>query len=96
MAESAVAQFRPLDRAVVAALANATHGDPFVVLGPHESEAGPIVRAFLPGARSVEVLARADRTPLGRLEAHDDSGLFEGLVRRPEPYILRIEWPDGV
>jgi 1,4-alpha-glucan branching enzyme len=96
MAESAIAQFRPLDRAVAAALATATHGDPFAVLGPHESDAGPIVRAFLPGARGVEVLARADRVPLGRLEAHDDSGLFEGLVRRPEPYLLRIEWPGGI
>jgi 1,4-alpha-glucan branching enzyme len=96
MAESALAQFRPLDRAVSAALANATHGDPFAVLGPHETEAGRIVRAFLPGARGVEVLARADRTPLGRLAAHDESGLFEGLVRRPDPYLLRIEWPDGV
>jgi hypothetical protein len=35
MAESAVAQLPPLDRIVVAALANATHGDPFAVLGPH-------------------------------------------------------------
>jgi 1,4-alpha-glucan branching enzyme len=96
MAESAVAQFRPLDRAVVAALANATHGDPFAVLGPHETEAGPIVRAFLPGALRVDVLARGDRTPLGRLEAHDDSGLFEGPMRRADPYLLRIEWPGGV
>src|SRR5690349_18476642 len=96
MAESAVADFRPLDRSAVAALANATHGNPFAVLGPHESEAGPIVRVFLPGANAVEVLARADRAPLGRLEAHDDSGLFEGAVCRAEPYLLRIEWPGGV
>ena len=96
MADSVVAQFRPLDRAVVAALANATHGDPFAVLGPHESDAGPIVRAFLPGARRVETLARADRAPLGRLEAHEDSGLFEGLVRGRDPYLLRIEWSGGV
>src|SRR6202011_2565095 len=96
MADSAVAQFRPLDRAVVVALASATHGDPFAVLGPHETDAGAIVRAFLPGARGVDVLARADRTPLGRLEAHDDSGLFEGAVRRADPYLLRIEWPGGV
>ncbi len=96
MTESAVAQFRPLDRAVVAALVNATHGDPFAVLGPHETDAGAIVRAFLPGALGVDVLARADRTPLGRLEAHDDFGLFEGPVRRADPYLLRIAWPGGV
>src|ERR1043166_3299071 len=96
MAENAIAQFRPLDRPVVAALANATHGDPFSVLGPHESDAGPIVRAFLPGARRVDVLARADRAPFGRLEAQDDSGLFEGPVRRADLYLLRIEWPGGM
>jgi 1,4-alpha-glucan branching enzyme len=96
MAESAVAQFRPLDRAVVAALADGTYGDPFAVLGPHESEEGHVVRAFLPGARGVDVLARADRAPLGRLAAHDDSGLFEGPVGRADPYLLRIEWPGAV
>jgi 1,4-alpha-glucan branching enzyme len=96
MAEGAVAQFRPLDGAVVAALSHATHGDPFAVLGLRESDAGPIVRAFLPGARGVEVLARADRALLGRLGAHDDSGLFEGPVRRADPYLLRVEWPGGV
>jgi 1,4-alpha-glucan branching enzyme len=96
MAEGAIAQFRPLDGAVVAALSHATHGDPFAVLGLRESDAGPIVRAFLPGARGVEVLARADRALLGRLEAHDDSGLFEGPVRRADPYLLRVEWPGGV
>jgi len=95
MAESAVADFKHLDRGAVAALANATHGDPFAVLGPHESEAGPMVRAFLPGAHGVEVFARADRALLGRLEAHDDSGLFEGAVRRADPYLLRIAWPGG-
>ncbi len=95
MAESAVAPFRPLDRAAVAALANGTHADPFALLGPHDGDAGRVIRAFLPGARGVEVLARADRAPLGRLEAHDDSGLFEGLVSRADPYLLRIEWPSG-
>jgi len=96
MIESAVAPFRPLDRGVAAALASATYGDPFAVLGRHESEAGPIVRAFLPGARGVEVLARADGTVLGPLEARDNSGLFEGLVRGRDPYLLRIAWAGGM
>ena len=34
------------------------HGDPFAVLGPHRDAAGGlVVRAFLPGARAVVVLA---------------------------------------
>ena len=40
------------------ALANGTLGDPFAVLGPHDTATGRIVRAFLPGAQAVEVLAR--------------------------------------
>ena len=30
------------------ALAHALHGDPFRVLGPHDTAAGHVVRAFLP------------------------------------------------
>ena len=53
------------------------------------------MRAFLPGAVAVEVLRRADRARLGRLEA-SDSGLFEGVVSEHAPYLLRITWPAGV
>ena len=50
------------------ALARALHGDPFRVLGPHETPAGRVVRAFLPNAEFAEVLRRSDRTRIGRLE----------------------------
>ena len=53
------------------------------------------MRAFLPGARAVEVLRRSDRARLGRLEA-SDSGLFQGVVSERAPYLLRITWPGGV
>src|SRR6059058_1649494 len=61
------------------ALAHALHGDPFRVLGPHETPAGPVIRAYLPDAESAEVLRRADRTRIGRLE-HFAHGLFQGIV----------------
>src|SRR5881394_127165 len=67
------------------ALAHALHGDPFRVLGPHETAAGTAVRAFLPGAESAEVLRRADRARIGRLE-HFDNGLFQGIVSDRAPY----------
>ena len=76
------------------ALAHALHGDPFRVLGPHETPGGPVVRAFLPGAESVEVLRRSDRARIGRLE-HFENGLFQGIVSERAPYLLRITWPGG-
>ena len=44
-----------LPRDLAEALANGTLRDPFGVLGPHDTSAGRIVRAFLPGATEVEV-----------------------------------------
>src|SRR6185436_13692023 len=85
----------PPDRREIEALAQALHGDPFRLLGPHETSSGLVVRAFLPGAVDVEVLRRSDRARLGRLEA-SDSGLFQGLVSERAPYLLRITWPGGV
>ena len=50
-----------LPQGVAEALANGTLADPFAVLGPHDTAMGRIVRAFLPDALEVEVLARARR-----------------------------------
>src|SRR3954466_6042297 len=76
------------------ALAHALHGDPFRVLGPHETPAGPVIRAYLPNAESAEVLRRADRTRIGRLE-HFEHGLFQGVGSERAPYLLRVTWPGG-
>ena len=43
------------DLAAAAALAAGRLDDPFAYLGPHETEAGLVVRAFLPEASRVEV-----------------------------------------
>src|SRR3954451_2481033 len=77
------------------ALARAAHGDPFNVLGPHDTPLGPVVRAFLPGAREVELLRRSDHAVLGRLQESEPPGLFQGLVQDRSPYLFRIAWPDG-
>jgi 1,4-alpha-glucan branching enzyme len=78
------------------ALAHALHGDPFAVLGPHDTPSGRVVRAFVPGANAVEVLRRTDRAILGRLEEGTPPGLFQGVVSDASPYLLRITWPDAV
>ena len=54
--------------------------DPFGVLGPHETPKGHIVRAFLPGALSVEARSKdgALIAPLAASLTH--SGVFTGLL----------------
>ena len=89
-------EIAPLEPWVARALAEGTFGDPFAVLGPHDTPAGLVVRAFLPGAERVEVLARNGSRLLGRLRPLDPPGLFEGAVHEHEPYLLRIRWPGAV
>ncbi len=76
----------------IAALLEARHGDPFAVLGPHAVEEGIVVRALLPGAEAVELVAPSGRL-LAVLERRRPEGFFEGLVPGVEPplaYRLRI------
>jgi len=96
MADASLAPSWRLDRRIASALENAADADPFAVLGPHDTPDGRVVRAFVPGALGVEVLKRADRAPLGRLDRCGIEGLFEGLVSDAEPYLLRISRPGGV
>jgi 1,4-alpha-glucan branching enzyme len=70
--------------------------DPFAVLGPFETEIGRFVRAYLPGASGVEVLARADGRHLGTLSPSQPDGLFVGRVDGHEPYRFRIQWPGAI
>jgi len=86
----------PPDRAEIEALAHAQHGDPFKLLGPHDGPSGRIIRAFLPGAKAVEVRRRLDGGVIGELRASNPPGLFEGDVSERVPYRLRIVWPGAV
>jgi 1,4-alpha-glucan branching enzyme len=78
----------------VAAIVTGDHGDPFSFLGMHQAEGGTVVRAFLPGARAVEVVSR-DGDAIGTLERIHPDGLFAGPVRQSVPYRLRVAWEDG-
>ena len=84
-----------LDMDSARALAQANHGDPFAVLGPHDTENGRVIRAFLPGAIKVELL-RHDGSVLAPLEPGKHDGLFENMIAEKIPYRLRIHWPDAV
>ena len=75
------------------ALLQARHGDPFAALGPHAAADGTRwVRALLPGAQSVQVVAGARAWPLA--QRHGD-GFFEGAVGALGLYQLRVRWADG-
>jgi 1,4-alpha-glucan branching enzyme len=72
------------------ALAHAREGDPFAVLGPHEEDGAAVVRAWVPGARTVDIVDER-----GNLLAHGEpagtGGLFEArLPAVPPRYRLRV------
>ncbi len=76
--------------AEVAALLAARHADPFAILGPHRHEAGLVVRALVPGAETVELIAGGE--PLFELERRHPDGFFESLLPHHSelpPYRLR-------
>jgi len=93
--------------AALAALAAGQNADPFAVLGPHPDEHGRgiVVRAFLPAARSVDLVLRPDgtRQPMVRREP---AGVWEAVVGDKFPgregadlaaatldYRLRVTYP---
>jgi 1,4-alpha-glucan branching enzyme len=86
--------FDELDSSVVEALLRGRLADPFAILGPHDTAHGRVIRVFLPGAESVDVLARNGEL-LGQLTRVRD-GLFCGPVAPGEGYVLRIHWPHAV
>ena len=74
------------------ALEQSRHGDPFAVLGPHRVGTTTIVRAYLPGALSVEVIQPGGGSELMTSSRH---GLFEAFIDGA-PYRLRIHWPNAI
>ncbi|MQT43592.1 MULTISPECIES: 1,4-alpha-glucan branching protein GlgB [unclassified Pseudomonas] len=79
----------------IQALVRAEHPDPFSVLGPHaDGKGGQFIRAFLPGAVSVQVLAREGQALLGRLEQAQTPGLFVGHFAQAQAYLLQVDWGD--
>ncbi|WP_371820297.1 1,4-alpha-glucan branching protein GlgB [Verticiella alkaliphila] len=74
------------------ALMHARHADPFAVLGPHDTENGREIRAWMPGAVSIEAVA-ADGEDVQTLHAVRD-GFFRGAGPQGT-YRLRVQWPHG-
>jgi 1,4-alpha-glucan branching enzyme len=81
--------------AALATLAAGRNADPFAVLGPHPDQRGRgvVVRAFLPAARSLDLIVRPDGAvhPMARREP---PGVFETVVASPlSDYRLRVTYP---
>ncbi len=77
--------------AAVDAVIGARHGDPFAVLGPHEVDGGVAIRAFLPDARSVEIVSGDTGAVLATLERIHPDGFWCGLMRERTPYLFRVD-----
>jgi 1,4-alpha-glucan branching enzyme len=69
---------------------------PSLLSGPHDTPSGRIIRAYLPGAATVEVLRRSDGVQIALLEHGCEPGLFEGFLEDRCPYRFRIQWPDTI
>jgi 1,4-alpha-glucan branching enzyme len=69
------------------------HGDPFAVLGLHMQGGVHAVRAFLPAAQAVDVIARDTGLPLGSLERLHPAGFWSGQICNAVPYRLQITEP---
>ncbi|HQY47746.1 MAG TPA: 1,4-alpha-glucan branching enzyme, partial [Usitatibacteraceae bacterium] len=73
---------------VIEAIVAGRHDDPFSVLGPHEAGGRRVVRAFVPGAESMDAVTR-EGALLAPLAPLHEGGLFEGAVAAAGPYRLR-------
>jgi 1,4-alpha-glucan branching enzyme len=83
------------DQGAIEAVVQARHGDPFALLGPHKVGSGTAVRAFLPGAHAVDVVARDTGLPLGSLKRIHEAGLWSGMISPASPYRFRIAGDGG-
>ena len=64
----------------LAAIVEARHPDPFAVLGPHQIAGGVVIRAFVPGAETLQA-RDAEGGLIAMLESRHLAGVFEGLAR---------------
>jgi 1,4-alpha-glucan branching enzyme len=78
------------------ALIRAEHRDPFAILGPHgDGGQGQYIRAYLPDALSVRVLAKDSGEELGELPMTEVPGFFAGHFDHLMPYLLKVNWAGG-
>jgi len=79
------------------ALVRGQYEDVFAVLGSHRHGDGLVIRAFLPWACEVAVIARDSADKVATLERVHGDGLFEARIDRSEPfaYFFRVQSAVG-
>ncbi|HEY7336390.1 MAG TPA: 1,4-alpha-glucan branching protein GlgB [Bryobacteraceae bacterium] len=83
-----------MSEAEIQAIAAGRHSDAFSLLGPHESESGWVVRAWLPQARRVELIADGSSSAMAPAEAA--AGFFQvALMAPPGSYRFRLTLYSG-
>ncbi len=83
------------DAGAIDAIAHGRHGDPFAVLGPHDTPDGCSIRAFLPNADGATVIDRSNGQVLGALQRLHPDGFWAGTIPARAPYTLRFDTPFG-
>ena len=85
------------DRHSLEALVQGRMNNPFAILGPHQTAHGRAVRAFYPGALSLEIRSAKDGRLLAQWAPHSEfEGFFCGLVPGNAAYLFRIHWPHAI
>jgi 1,4-alpha-glucan branching enzyme len=84
------------DSAAIEAIIAGRHGDPFAILGPHQSAEGLSIRVFAPEADEIDAIGETGRL-LGSLEKLHHAGFFASAIGSPvdTPYRLRFRSADG-
>ena len=85
-----------IDHAALHALIEGRHGDPFAILGRHSVGQTSVVRAFVPGAASVDVIDAEGGGFVATMEKVFGGGLYAADIGGRGSYRLRIHWPDAV
>jgi 1,4-alpha-glucan branching enzyme len=80
-----------LDPAAWQAIVEGRHGDPFAVLGPHQSGRDWVVTAFVPGAERLFVLGAKSAKPVEAQAVPGFDGLFQGVLARKGAYRLKAQ-----
>lgn len=83
-----------MDWEEIEAIVYSEHDNPHHILGDHITKDGILINAFLPGARSVQVLAGGKEYPMIQ---EDEEGFYAILLpeKKKVPYTLQVFWEDG-
>ena len=73
----------------------AEHPDPFAVLGLHEASGQMVVRALVPGAEHLDVIAPGSGIVLAALPRLSPEGLFAGVVPQKGRFAYRLRARRG-